>query len=37
MTAYYNEHDKFAASWLRELIKAGHIAAGDVDEMSVEL
>jgi len=26
MTAYYNEHDKFAAEWLRQLIKAGHIA-----------
>ena len=22
MTAYYNEHDQFAAAWLRELIKA---------------
>lgn len=36
MTAYYNEHDPFAASWLRELIKAGHIPAGDVDERSIE-
>jgi DNA (cytosine-5)-methyltransferase 1 len=35
MTAYYNEHDKNAAAWLRELIKAGHIAPGDVDEMSI--
>lgn len=26
MSAYYNEHDPFAAAWLRELIKAGHIA-----------
>lgn len=34
MTAYYNEHDPFAAAWLRELIKAGHIAPGDVDERS---
>ena len=25
MTAYYNENDKKAAAWLRELIKAGHI------------
>ena len=30
--AYYNEFDPFAAAWLRELIKAGHIAPGDVDE-----
>jgi len=29
---YYNEYDKFAAAWLRELIKAGHIADGYVDE-----
>jgi DNA (cytosine-5)-methyltransferase 1 len=36
MTAYYNEHDPFAAAWLRELIKAGHIAPGDVDERSIE-
>lgn len=36
MTAYYNEFDPFAAAWLRELIKAGHIAPGDVDERSIE-
>ena len=36
MTAYYNEIDPFAAAWLRELIKAGHIAPGDVDERSIE-
>lgn len=35
MAAYYNEHDPFAAAWLRELITAGHIAAGDVDERSI--
>lgn len=34
--AYYNEHDPFAAAWLRELIKAGLIADGDVDERSIE-
>jgi DNA (cytosine-5)-methyltransferase 1 len=34
--AYYNENDKAAAAWLRELIKAGHIAPGDVDERSIE-
>ena len=36
MTAYYNEIDKFAAQWLRELIKAGVIAPGYVDERSIE-
>lgn len=36
MTAYYNEIDPFAAAWLRELIKAGQIAPGDVDERSIE-
>jgi DNA (cytosine-5)-methyltransferase 1 len=36
MTAYYNEIDTFAAAWLRELIKAGHIAPGVVDERSIE-
>lgn len=33
---YYNEHDKFAAAWLRELIRQGHIPSGDVDERSIE-
>jgi len=32
LAAYYNEHDEFAAQWLRNLIAAGHIAPGDVDE-----
>lgn len=36
MSAYYNELDPYAAQWLRNLIKAGHIAAGDVDERSIE-
>jgi len=35
VTAYYNEHDRFAAAWLRELIADGLIAAGDVDERSI--
>lgn len=34
--AYYNENDPNAAAWLRELIRAGHIAPGDVDTRSVE-
>lgn len=33
--AYYNEWDAFAAQWLRNLIAAGHIAPGDVDERSI--
>ncbi len=36
MVAYYNEVDPFAAQWLRELISAGHIAPGEVDERSIE-
>ena len=36
MIAYYNECDPFAAAWLRELIKAGQIAPGVVDERSIE-
>lgn len=36
MTAYYNEIDPFAAQWLRNLIAAGHIAPGVVDERSIE-
>ncbi|MNX98344.1 C-5 cytosine-specific DNA methylase [compost metagenome] len=34
--AYYNEIDPYAADWLRNLIAAGHIAPGDVDERSIE-
>jgi DNA (cytosine-5)-methyltransferase 1 len=36
MSAYYNEIDPNAAAWLRNLIAAGHIAPGDVDERSIE-
>lgn len=36
MAAYYNEHDPFAAAWLRELIKAGLIADGEVDERDIQ-
>lgn len=35
MSAYYNERDPYAAAWLRNLIDAGHIAPGDVDERSI--
>jgi len=33
--AYYNEHDPYAAQWLRNLIAAGLIPAGEVDERSI--
>ena len=33
--AYYNEIDPYASQWLRNLIAAGHIADGDVDERSI--
>ncbi len=36
MAAYYNEIDPFAAAWLRELIKTGAVAPGDVDARSIE-
>ncbi len=34
--AYYNEINEEAAATLEELIKAGHIAPGDVDRRSIE-
>ena len=36
MIAFYNEIDPYAAAWLRNLIAAGHIAYGVVDERSIE-
>src|ERR1044072_2132716 len=36
MAAYFNEIDPYAAAWLRNLIAAGHIADGEVDERSIE-
>jgi DNA (cytosine-5)-methyltransferase 1 len=35
MSAYYNEHDAKTAAWLRELIREGLIADGEVDERSI--
>lgn len=35
MSAYYNEIDPFAAQWLRNLIKNGSIAPGEVDERDI--
>jgi DNA (cytosine-5)-methyltransferase 1 len=36
MSAYYNEWEAYPAQWLRNLIKAGLIAPGDVDERSIK-
>lgn len=36
VNAYYNEFDEYAAQWLRNLIAAGHIAPGLVDERSIK-
>lgn len=35
MNAYYNEIEPYAAEWLRNLIKKGLIADGEVDERSI--
>jgi DNA (cytosine-5)-methyltransferase 1 len=35
VNAFYNEHDGYAAQWLRNLGAAGHIASGVVDERSI--
>jgi DNA (cytosine-5)-methyltransferase 1 len=35
LTAYYTEIDPYAAQWLRNLIAAGYVAPGDVDERSI--
>jgi DNA (cytosine-5)-methyltransferase 1 len=32
---YYNEIDGYCAAWLRNLIVAGHLPAGDVDERDI--
>jgi DNA (cytosine-5)-methyltransferase 1 len=33
---YYNEFNPYAAQWLRNLIEAGLIPRGDVDERSID-
>jgi DNA (cytosine-5)-methyltransferase 1 len=33
--AYYNDNDAYCAGWLRNLIEAGAIAPGDVDERDI--
>jgi len=36
MIAYYNDNDPELCKWLRNLIAAGEIAPGDVDDRSIE-
>lgn len=36
MIDYYNEIDPYPAQWIRNLIEAGHLPPGDVDERSIE-
>jgi DNA (cytosine-5)-methyltransferase 1 len=36
VSVYYNEHDPFAAAWLRELMKAGEIPDGVVDTRDIQ-
>jgi DNA (cytosine-5)-methyltransferase 1 len=35
MSVYYNENDPYAAQWLRNLVQAGHLPDGVVDERSI--
>ena len=32
---YYNDNDPYVAKWLRNLVDAGHLPPGDVDERSI--
>lgn len=34
--AYYNENEPYCVEWLRNLIKAGLIADGEVDDRSIK-
>lgn len=36
MRAYYNEWDAYPAQWIRNLVAAGHVALGEVDERSIK-
>lgn len=35
MTAYYNEIDIFCCAWLSNLMDAGHITPGRIDDRSI--
>ena len=36
MRSYYNDNDPFCVAWLKNLIAAGHLPPGDVDDRSIE-
>lgn len=36
MTCYYNDSEPFVCAWLKNLIAAGHLPAGDVDERPIQ-
>lgn len=36
MAVYYNEIDKYCVQWLKNLIDAGHLPAGDVDDRPIQ-
>lgn len=36
MSTYYNEHDKYASAWLGNLMQAGLISAGKVDDQDIQ-
>lgn len=35
MNDFYNDNDRHAAAWMRELIKQGHLPEGEVDETDI--
>ena len=36
MSVFYNDNDTYVAQWLRNLVSAGHVAPGCVDERSIK-
>ena len=36
VSAYYNDNDPYLCEWLRNLIAAGHIADGEVDDRNIQ-
>ena len=36
MQVYYNDNDRYCVAWLTNLIEAGILPAGDVDDRSIE-
>jgi 3-phenylpropionate/cinnamic acid dioxygenase small subunit len=35
MSAYYNEIDRYCCDWLQNLMDAGHITPGKIDDRSI--